>query len=60
MRKSVAVLGSTGSIGVSTLDVIRAHPDLFKVESLTAHSNIELLAKQCAEFEFTSWQDPAH
>ena len=33
------------------MDVIRAHPDLFKVESLTAHSNIELLAKQCAEFK---------
>ena len=49
--RHICVLGSTGSIGVSTLDVIRAHPDLFKVESLTAHSNIELLAKQCAEFK---------
>lgn len=48
--RHICVLGSTGSIGVSTLDVIRAHPDLFKVESLTAHSNIELLAKQCEEF----------
>ena len=51
--RHICVLGSTGSIGVSTLDVIRAHPDLFKVESLTAHSNIELLAKQCAEFKPT-------
>jgi 1-deoxy-D-xylulose-5-phosphate reductoisomerase len=49
--RHICVLGSTGSIGVNTLDVIRAHPDLFKVESLTAHSNIELLAKQCAEFK---------
>jgi 1-deoxy-D-xylulose-5-phosphate reductoisomerase len=49
--RHICVLGSTGSIGVSTLEVIRAHPDLFKVESLTAHSNIELLAKQCAEFK---------
>jgi 1-deoxy-D-xylulose-5-phosphate reductoisomerase len=49
--RHICVLGSTGSIGVSTLKVIRAHPDLFKVESLTAHSNIELLAKQCAEFK---------
>jgi len=49
--RHICVLGSTGSIGVSTLDVIRAHPDLFKVESLTAHSNVELLAKQCAEFK---------
>lgn len=49
--RHICVLGSTGSIGVSTLDVIRTHPDLFKVESLTAHSNIELLVKQCAEFK---------
>lgn len=49
--RHICVLGSTGSIGVSTLDVIRAHPHLFKVESLTAHSNIELLAKQCEEFK---------
>ncbi|MBU3584618.1 1-deoxy-D-xylulose-5-phosphate reductoisomerase [Polynucleobacter sp. AM-26B4] len=51
--RHICVLGSTGSIGVSTLDVIRAHPELFKVESLTAHSNIELLAKQCEEFKPT-------
>ncbi len=49
--RHICVLGSTGSIGVSTLDVIRAHPDLFTVESLTAHSNIELLAQQCKEFK---------
>ena len=49
--RHICVLGSTGSIGASTLDVIRSHPDLFKVVSLTAHSNIELLAKQCDEFK---------
>jgi 1-deoxy-D-xylulose-5-phosphate reductoisomerase len=49
--RHICVLGSTGSIGVSTLDVIRSHPDLFKVVSLTAHSNIELLASQCDEFK---------
>jgi 1-deoxy-D-xylulose-5-phosphate reductoisomerase len=49
--RHICVLGSTGSIGVSTLDVIRSHPDLFKVVSLTAHSNIELLARQCDEFK---------
>jgi len=49
--RHICVLGSTGSIGVSTLDVIRAYSHLFKVESLTAHSNIELLAKQCEEFK---------
>jgi len=49
--RHICVLGSTGSIGVSTLDVIRSHPDLFKVVSLTAHSNIELLARHCDEFK---------
>jgi 1-deoxy-D-xylulose-5-phosphate reductoisomerase len=48
--KQVAILGSTGSIGVNTLDVIRAHPDRFKVVALTAAKQVDLLAKQCAEF----------
>jgi len=48
--KQVAILGSTGSIGISTLDVIRAHPDRFKVVALTAGKQIERLAEQCAEF----------
>jgi 1-deoxy-D-xylulose-5-phosphate reductoisomerase len=46
----VAVLGSTGSIGVSTLDVLRRHPDRFRVVALAAHRNIELLAAQALEF----------
>ena len=49
--KQVAILGSTGSIGVNTLDVIRAHPERFKVVALTAAKQIELLAKQCIEFK---------
>ena len=48
--KQIAILGSTGSIGVNTLDVIRAHPDRFKVVALTAAKQVDLLAKQCAEF----------
>lgn len=49
--KQVAILGSTGSIGVNTLDVIRAHPDRFKVVALTAAKQVDLLAQQCAEFK---------
>jgi 1-deoxy-D-xylulose-5-phosphate reductoisomerase len=49
--KHVTILGSTGSIGVNTLDVIRAHPDRFKVAALTAGKQIDLLAQQCAEFK---------
>ena len=48
--KHIAVLGSTGSIGVNTLDVIRKHPDRFKVLALTANTQVELLAAQCEEF----------
>ena len=49
--KHVTILGSTGSIGVNTLDVIRAHPDRFKVVALTAGKQIDRLAQQCAEFK---------
>lgn len=46
-RQHVTVLGSTGSIGESTLDVIARHPDRFCVYALTAHSRMEALAAQC-------------
>lgn len=46
----VAVLGSTGSIGESTLDVLRRHADRFRVVALTAHRNAERLYSQCVEF----------
>ena len=49
--KHIAILGSTGSIGANTLDVIRAHPDRFKVVALTAGKQIDRLAQQCAEFK---------
>ena len=54
--KRVAILGSTGSIGTQTLEVIRQNPDQFKVTALTCGSNTELLAEQIEEFrpEFAS------
>jgi 1-deoxy-D-xylulose-5-phosphate reductoisomerase len=51
LRRRVAVLGSTGSIGVNTLDVIRAHPERFQVVALTAGRQVERLAQQCQEFK---------
>ncbi len=48
--KRLAILGSTGSIGTQALDVVAAHPDLFEVEVLSAHSNAELLVKQAKKF----------
>lgn len=48
--RNLCILGSTGSIGMSTLDVVRAHPDQFKVQALTAGRQIERLAEQCLEF----------
>lgn len=46
----LCVLGATGSIGVSTLDVVKRHPDKFNVVSLSAHSNVDMLLAQCIEF----------
>jgi 1-deoxy-D-xylulose-5-phosphate reductoisomerase len=48
--QAISVLGSTGSIGVSTLDVVGRHPDRYRVFALTAHSSVDLLAQQCARF----------
>jgi 1-deoxy-D-xylulose-5-phosphate reductoisomerase len=45
--KGICILGATGSIGVSTLDVVARHPDLYKVIALTANTNIEVLYEQC-------------
>lgn len=50
----IAILGSTGSIGRQTLDVVRAHRDMFSVEVLTAADNWELLSQQAREFEANS------
>jgi 1-deoxy-D-xylulose-5-phosphate reductoisomerase len=49
--RQVAILGSTGSIGVNTLEVIRAHPDRFNVAALTAGKQVDRLAEQCIEFK---------
>ena len=51
MKRQLAILGSTGSIGVSTLDVVRAHPDRFHIVALTAGKQVERLANQCVEFK---------
>jgi 1-deoxy-D-xylulose-5-phosphate reductoisomerase len=45
--KGICILGATGSIGVSTLDVVARHPDLYKVVALTANVNIDTLYEQC-------------
>ena len=50
-RKKIAILGSTGSIGRQTLDVVRQHPDRFQVEVITAGSNAVLLAEQARAFD---------
>ena len=46
----IAILGSTGSIGTQTLDVVRQHPEAFSVYALSAHRSIDLLIKQALEF----------
>jgi 1-deoxy-D-xylulose-5-phosphate reductoisomerase len=48
--QAVVILGSTGSIGESTLDVIQRHPDRYRVLALTANQNVSKLAEQCAQF----------
>ncbi len=50
-KKNIAILGSTGSIGTQTLDVIRKNPNEFTAEVLTANNNSELLIKQAIEFQ---------
>jgi 1-deoxy-D-xylulose-5-phosphate reductoisomerase len=45
--KAITVLGSTGSIGLSTLDVVQRHPERFRVFALTAQNNVERLFEQC-------------
>jgi 1-deoxy-D-xylulose-5-phosphate reductoisomerase len=46
----ITILGATGSIGVSTLDVLARHPDKYQVYALSAHSRVAQLADQCAQF----------
>jgi len=49
--QNITVLGSTGSIGVSTLDVIRRHPERYRAFALCAHSQTDKLFAQCLEFK---------
>lgn len=48
--KTISILGATGTIGINTLDVIRRHSDQYRVFALTAHTQVERLVTQCAEF----------
>ena len=58
--RSVTVLGATGSIGDSTMDLLRQARDRYQVEALTAHSNVEALARLAREFDvrFAAIADP--
>ena len=51
MKKRIAILGSTGSIGTQALEVVKAHPDSLEVEVLTAHCNADLLIQQALEYK---------
>jgi 1-deoxy-D-xylulose 5-phosphate reductoisomerase len=53
-KRKIAILGSTGSIGTQTLDVVRNHRDLFEVELLVCRSSWELMAAQALEFDVNS------
>lgn len=50
MKRQIAILGSTGSIGTQALEVIQEHSDLFEVYALTANNNVDLLIRQAREF----------
>lgn len=50
MKQSLTVLGSTGSIGTNTLDVVRRHRDAYEIYALSASTQVELMLAQCAEF----------
>ena len=50
MKQRLTVLGSTGSIGTSTLDVVARHPDRFEVFALSAATQVDLMLTQCAQF----------
>ncbi len=51
MKKKIAILGSTGSIGTQALEVIEQNPELFEVEVLTANNSVELLIQQAKKFQ---------
>jgi 1-deoxy-D-xylulose-5-phosphate reductoisomerase len=49
-KKGIAILGSTGSIGTQTLEVIEAYPDYFDLQVITANNNVDLLIEQALKF----------
>lgn len=51
MKQKITVLGSTGSIGKSTLDVVARHPDRYEVFALSAATQVDLMLQQCAQFK---------
>lgn len=51
MKRKLAILGSTGSIGTQALDVVREHSDKFEVYAITANNSLDLLVKQAREFQ---------
>ena len=51
MKKQIAILGSTGSIGTQALQVIEEHPDLYEVYALTANNKVDLLVEQARKFK---------
>ena len=51
MKQRLVILGSTGSVGTSTLDVVARHPDRFEVLALTAATQVPLLLQQCLQFQ---------
>lgn len=51
IKRKIAILGSTGSIGTQTLDVVRRHPERFEVEMISARRSVDLLVRQAIEFK---------
>lgn len=60
--QSITILGSTGSIGKNTLDVLARHPDLYRVFALTASTQVDLMLAQCRQFSprYAVMASPAH
>ena len=62
MKQRLTVLGSTGSIGTNTLDVVRRHPQDYEIFALSASTQVDLMLEQCAQFkpQFAVMASPAH
>ncbi|APW39177.1 1-deoxy-D-xylulose-5-phosphate reductoisomerase [Rhodoferax koreense] len=62
MKQRLTILGSTGSVGSNTLDVVARHPERFEIFALSANTQVELLLQQCAQFRprYAVMASPAH